>query len=292
MLTYHRFCLGDAVHRHPPMNGLGSNTCIQDSFNLAWKIAAVLQGNASPSVLATYSLERQPVGVGIISRANDSFRNHRQIWEALAMMSPLVDERKAAFAELSAPTAEGKARRAALRSGIEHSAHEFHAIGIEMNQHYESSAIYVHDELEPFAFSGKAAEDPVLYYVPSTYPGSRLPHAWLSKSIPDKPISTIDLAGKGGWTLFTGIGGQGWKAAADIVGKNLSIKMKCLSIGFRQDWEDVYMDWERVRGVEEDGCILARPDAFVGWRAVSGGDEDARLLKVMKAVLGIDDPKV
>ncbi|KAL1967728.1 hypothetical protein VTN77DRAFT_2985 [Rasamsonia byssochlamydoides] len=28
------FCLGDAVHRHPPMNGLGSNTCIQDAFNL------------------------------------------------------------------------------------------------------------------------------------------------------------------------------------------------------------------------------------------------------------------
>lgn len=38
------FCLGDAVHRHPPFNGLGSNTCIQDSFNLAWKLAYVMQG--------------------------------------------------------------------------------------------------------------------------------------------------------------------------------------------------------------------------------------------------------
>lgn len=38
------FCLGDAVHRHPPANGLGSNTCIQDAFNLAWKIAYVLKG--------------------------------------------------------------------------------------------------------------------------------------------------------------------------------------------------------------------------------------------------------
>jgi 2-polyprenyl-6-methoxyphenol hydroxylase-like FAD-dependent oxidoreductase len=38
------FCLGDAVHRHPPANGLGSNTCVQDAFNLAWKIAYVLKG--------------------------------------------------------------------------------------------------------------------------------------------------------------------------------------------------------------------------------------------------------
>lgn len=38
------FCLGDAVHRHPPANGLGSNTCVQDAFNLAWKVAYVLNG--------------------------------------------------------------------------------------------------------------------------------------------------------------------------------------------------------------------------------------------------------
>jgi 2-polyprenyl-6-methoxyphenol hydroxylase-like FAD-dependent oxidoreductase len=38
------FCLGDAVHRHPPSNGLGSNTCVQDAYNLAWKVAYVLQG--------------------------------------------------------------------------------------------------------------------------------------------------------------------------------------------------------------------------------------------------------
>jgi 2-polyprenyl-6-methoxyphenol hydroxylase-like FAD-dependent oxidoreductase len=37
-------CLGDAVHRHPPNHGLGSNTCIQDAHNLAWKIAHVAKG--------------------------------------------------------------------------------------------------------------------------------------------------------------------------------------------------------------------------------------------------------
>jgi 2-polyprenyl-6-methoxyphenol hydroxylase-like FAD-dependent oxidoreductase len=38
------FGAGDAVHRHPPMNALGSNTCVQDAFNLAWKMAYVLKG--------------------------------------------------------------------------------------------------------------------------------------------------------------------------------------------------------------------------------------------------------
>jgi 2,4-dichlorophenol 6-monooxygenase len=40
------FIMGDAAHRHPPSNGLGSNTSIQDGFNLAWKLAAVVQGQA------------------------------------------------------------------------------------------------------------------------------------------------------------------------------------------------------------------------------------------------------
>lgn len=37
-------CGGDAVHRHPPINGLGSNTCIQDAHNLGWKLSCVLKG--------------------------------------------------------------------------------------------------------------------------------------------------------------------------------------------------------------------------------------------------------
>src|SRR5690606_22584940 len=53
------FCLGDAVHRHPPFNGLGSNTCLQDAFNLAWKISYVMSGKAGPSLLSTFSPERQ-----------------------------------------------------------------------------------------------------------------------------------------------------------------------------------------------------------------------------------------
>jgi len=49
------FCMGDAVHRHPPSNGLGSNTSIQDAYNLCWKLKYVLEGKAAPSVLDSYS---------------------------------------------------------------------------------------------------------------------------------------------------------------------------------------------------------------------------------------------
>ena len=42
------FCMGDAVHRHPPTNGLGSNTSIQDAYNLCWKLKLVLEGKAAP----------------------------------------------------------------------------------------------------------------------------------------------------------------------------------------------------------------------------------------------------
>jgi 2,4-dichlorophenol 6-monooxygenase len=42
--------MGGAAHRHPPSNGLGSNTSIQDAFNLAWKLSLVLGGKAKPAV--------------------------------------------------------------------------------------------------------------------------------------------------------------------------------------------------------------------------------------------------
>ncbi|KAH6999322.1 FAD binding domain-containing protein [Ilyonectria destructans] len=71
---------------HPLFNGLGSNTCIQDAFNLAWKVAYVHRGLAPPSLLDTYSVERQPVSQSIITRSNEAFQDHYRIWEALAAL--------------------------------------------------------------------------------------------------------------------------------------------------------------------------------------------------------------
>jgi 2-polyprenyl-6-methoxyphenol hydroxylase-like FAD-dependent oxidoreductase len=56
------FLAGDAAHIHSPAGGQGMNTGIQDAANLAWKLALVLHGNASETLLDSYDAERRPVG--------------------------------------------------------------------------------------------------------------------------------------------------------------------------------------------------------------------------------------
>jgi len=60
-----------------------------------------------------------------------------------------------------------------------------------------------------------------------------------------------------------------------------------LAIGWEQDYEDVYRDWEKEREVDEDGVILVMPDRYVCWRAVEAdGDCTKKLMEVMRKVLG------
>ncbi|MCD9880914.1 FAD-dependent monooxygenase, partial [Streptomyces guryensis] len=54
---------GDAAHQIPPTGGYGANTGIADAFNLAWKLALVLDGTAGADLLGTYEQERRPVGL-------------------------------------------------------------------------------------------------------------------------------------------------------------------------------------------------------------------------------------
>ncbi|KAH0323208.1 putative flavin-containing monooxygenase, partial [Aureobasidium melanogenum] len=60
------FIAGDACHTHSPKAGQGMNVSMQDGFNLAWKLSSVLNGTASPSILHTYSTERQKVAQNLI----------------------------------------------------------------------------------------------------------------------------------------------------------------------------------------------------------------------------------
>jgi hypothetical protein len=225
--------------------------------------------------------------------ANDSLRKHFRIWETLGVKPPgaSLEERLAGITELKEDSEKGRARRKELREAVLDIHHETHALGTEMGQFYEGPAVYAADEPEPFKPTGKEAEDAILHYESLTYPGRKLPHVWLNTYVPGKRVSTIDIAGKGAFCLFTGVGGQPWRSAAGKVGKTLGIPITAVSIGWGQDWNDPYNDWAMRRGIEEDGAILVRPDLFVGWRAQRClKDEEVCLQKlgtVMKSILGL-----
>ncbi|KAF2726861.1 2,4-dichlorophenol 6-monooxygenase [Polyplosphaeria fusca] len=282
------FCLGDAIHRHPPTLGLGSNTCIQDAFNLAWKIHLVMKGAADPSILHTYNIERQPIGAHLVKASNDVLRKHILVWQAMGVQpyGASQEERSAMVKILKSNTAEGRDARKLLKDRVDGMNIETESLGMEFGQYYSSAAVDASDEPEPFRRRGREAQDSTLYYEPNTYPGRRLPHVWLNTVIPGNLISTVDVAGKGRFCLFTGVGGDGWKKAAKNVGRELGVDIKAVGIGRGQDWEEVYLDWTDKRGVEDDGAVLVRPDLFVGWRAQTSGDEESRLRKAMKNILG------
>lgn len=64
--TGRAFLAGDAAHVHSPAGGLGMNTGIQDAFNLTWKLAAAVRGDASEELLDSYHDERHPVAAEVI----------------------------------------------------------------------------------------------------------------------------------------------------------------------------------------------------------------------------------
>lgn len=276
------FCAGDAIHKHPPSNGLGSNTSIQDSYNLAWKIAAVLNQQASPTILDTYTTERAPVAKQIVTRANQSAREFGALFEALGVEpNQSADEMYAAIEARKDNTPEGAKKRAAVREAMELKHYEFNAHGVEMGQFYESDAIAADGSERP-----EPTRDPELYYEPSTHPGARLPHVWVGNA-KDK-YSTHDLAEYTHFTIFTGITGQPWVKAAEAVSRQLNIPIKTVIIGPGLEYTDLYFDWERIRGVEEDGAVLVRPDKHVGWRIQNlPADPETSLTTALSSMMGV-----
>ncbi|KAH8821850.1 hypothetical protein F5884DRAFT_851059 [Xylogone sp. PMI_703] len=213
--------------------GLGSNTSVQDAYNLAWKVAHVRKGKAGSEPLETYSLERQPVGAYVTHRAMQVLKYHKAIWEALGMTTADISGFQDRIRVLEAASENGQRARLELREAAENTCYELSGIGIELNQRYKSSSICLEDEGE-----APLMEELLLRYYKSTYPGCRLPHAWLNTGVPGEPVSTINLAGKGCFTLFTGIGGDQGKAAVKAVSAKLNIELKSFSIGFGQEYED------------------------------------------------------
>jgi 2,4-dichlorophenol 6-monooxygenase len=276
------FCMGDAVHRHPPSNGLGSNTSIQDAWNLAWKLAFVLKGKAGPALLESYDAERSPVAKQIVTRANQSIGEFGPIFEALGLLSTKDPEQmKANMAKLRDNNPSAAAQRESLRKAIAFKSYEFNCHGVELNQRYRSAAVVADGSPEP-----EWMRDKELYYQASTRPGAHLPHVWVFDKR-HRQTSTLDIVGKGTFTVLTGIGGEAWVAAAREIADEAGLDLVAHVIGPHRDYEDFAGDWARASEIEESGCLLVRPDQFIAYRHVGvAADAKARLSSALEAVLG------
>jgi 2,4-dichlorophenol 6-monooxygenase len=277
------FCMGDACHRHPPSNGLGSNTSIQDAFNLAWKLALVTRGQAEPSLLDSYQEERAPVGKQVVDRANKSIEEFGPIFQALGLLDTTdPDIMKANMAARRDDTPAAEQQRRSLREAIAYKVYEFDCHGVEMNQRYTSCAT-VSDGSDDPGFR----EDPELYTQQTSRPGARLPHVWVEKGA--QKFSTLDLCGKGRFTLLTSIGGHGWIEAAKAIGAATGLDIATVTIGPGCDYEDPFGEWANAREISDSGCILVRPDHHVAWRAAKrSADATGELSAALSSILGRD----
>ena len=127
---------GDAAHLFTPTGGFGLNTGIDDIANLAWKLAAVVQGWGGDKLLATYEIERKPVAVRNTGVARDMGR----AWHDLEVTSVI---------EQASPEGEAARRQAALSSFVVENhfvrPEDRDWLGVVLGARYDDSPIVVAD---------------------------------------------------------------------------------------------------------------------------------------------------
>jgi putative polyketide hydroxylase len=222
------FLVGDSAHTMPPFKGGGANTAIHSAHNLAWKLAAVLNGTAGPELLDSYQAERRPVGL---------FAARQSLTGPGASLLELADGR---------PT---------LPAGEERPF--FYMIA---GYKYRSHAVVTNEPAPIDADQVQLVDGEQLH----GEPGTRLPHAWVQHK--GSRVSTLDLH-DGGLRLFTGASGAPWVSAAASVSASLGVPIDVYRIGPEEAIQDLDGRWAQLTGLLPDAALLVRPDDFVGWRA-------------------------
>ena len=171
------------------------------------------------------------------------------------------------------PCAEGQKARLKAEEALRLKQTEFSAQGVEMNQRYESAAVVGETEAEVWN------RDRELYLQPTTRPGAKIPHAWLVNRKGHR-ISTLDVVGKGKFTIVTGLSGQVWAEAAAQLNETF---LRTVVIG-ELDYQDPYCEWQRRREINESGVLVVRPDGVVAWRK-----HHAEELSIAQAKLQLED---
>jgi 2-polyprenyl-6-methoxyphenol hydroxylase-like FAD-dependent oxidoreductase len=224
------FIAGDAAHLVIPTGGLGMNTGVGDAIDISWKLAATLRGWGGPKLLQSYEAERRPIGA-INVKASGGGTAGRMKWRA-AYRPDIEDDTpsgRAALAELLTI-----ARAEAPKS--------FRVVGAELGYRYAGSPVICDEPGGP----APNIED----YVPTSWPGARLPHVWL---VPGE-ISVHDRIADGFTLLRLGRNREdasGFRKAFSTIGAPLSV---------------LDIDSEAARRVYGFDYLLVRPDLHVIWR--------------------------
>jgi 2-polyprenyl-6-methoxyphenol hydroxylase-like FAD-dependent oxidoreductase len=233
---------GDAAHLFTPTGGFGVNTGIDDATNLAWKLAATVQGWGGPKLLETYELERRPIALRNTSAAKDLSRNVGAV-----PVSPALEDE----------TPEGAVARAEAAAFLAGFGREFSSIGVQLGARYDGSPIVSSDGTQA------PADDPVVY-VPSASPGGRAPHVWL----PDR-TSLYDHLGAGFTLLRIG------ESTQDVSGLERAAAARGMPLGIFDVTSPAAHD------LYECELALVRPDGHVAWRGDRPPDDWDVLLAVV-----------
>jgi 2-polyprenyl-6-methoxyphenol hydroxylase-like FAD-dependent oxidoreductase len=221
---------GDAVHLFTPTGGFGMNTGLEDACNLAWKLAACVQGWGGARLLESYETERLPIALRNTGAARQLSININE-----------VHARK----EIEADTPEGAAARAAAKEQLATFAEQFGSIGVQLGARYDGSPIVVPDGTPP--------ADRFAVYQPTTVPGGRAPHAWLDEQH-GTGASLYDRLGAGFTLLRLGpLAPEENRIVATAQSRGIPVTVLAIQ---DQEIRDLY------------GCNLAliRPDLYVAWR--------------------------
>jgi len=239
------FLAGDAVHLVIPTGGLGMNTGVGDAIDLSWKLAATLRGWGGPNLLASYEIERRQVGERNVAASRYASLG-RRTWRA-AYRPNIRDN-----------TPEGAETRATLiRIANIEQRKSNEMVGAELGYRYVDSPI-----IWPEPGEGPAHD--YVKYVPSTWPGARLPHVWLKDG-----TAIHDHIDNNAFTVLQVGSGKADTAGLERAFAQLGAPLLVTQIS-DQAARDIY-------GYD---LLLLRPDLHVVWRGNSGPGEPDRVAAV------------
>lgn len=228
------FLTGDAAHQCSPTGGFGLNTGMGDAVDLAWKLAATLQGWGGDRLLASYDAERRPIGRRNIREATDNYNRYE-----MPDTTGINDD-----------TGEGAALRDDIGQVLRDTrARQFLSEGLALGYRYDPSPICRPDD-------SPVTPDDISTYVPSARPGGRAPHFQIS-SADGESRSVLDLFGDGLVLLLLG--------GAQTDGTPLAEAARQRGVPLRVER---FAD-PAARALYECDMALVRPDGHVAWRGNS-----------------------